>query len=85
MIKKNVVKSKCSHLNDKIFYFPDGIVSLPSGHKNLNQIDDFKKEKDQKIKKHFWEEKEVLFNMEKKPTEKHPKTLLLPPDPGVLS
>ena len=43
MIKKTVVKTKFSQLNSKRFYFPDGIVSLPFGHKNLKQIDDFKK------------------------------------------
>ena len=35
MIKKTVVKTKFSQLNNKRFYFPDGIVSLPFGHKNL--------------------------------------------------
>ena len=32
MIKKTVVKNKFSHLNDKRFYFPDGIVSPPFGN-----------------------------------------------------
>ena len=45
MMKKTVMKIKFSQLNDKRFYFPDGIVSLPFGHKNLKHIDDFKKEK----------------------------------------
>ena len=54
MIKKTVVKTKFSQLNDKRFYFPDGIVSLPFGHKNSKQIDDFKKEK---IEKYFWGKK----------------------------
>ena len=35
MIKKTNVKTKFSQLNDKRFYFPDGIVSLPFGHKNF--------------------------------------------------
>ena len=43
MIKKTVVKTKFSQLKNKRFYFPDGIASLPFGHKNLKQIDDFKK------------------------------------------
>ena len=59
------MKTKFSQLNDKRFYFPDGIVSLPFGHKNLKQIDDFKKEKCQKIEQYFWEEKEALLKMEK--------------------
>ena len=45
MMKKTVVKTKFSQSNDNRFYLPDGIVSLPFGHKNLKQIDDFKKEK----------------------------------------
>ena len=65
MVKKIVIKNKFPQLNDKRFYFPEVIVSLPFGHKNLKEIDDFKKEKGQKIEKYFWEEKEVLFNMEK--------------------
>lgn len=52
-----VKKTKFSQLNDKRFYFPDGILSLPYGHKSLKEIDDFKKEKGQKIEKYFWEEK----------------------------
>ena len=65
MVKKTVIKNKFSQFNDKRFYFADGIVSLLFGHKNLKEIDEFKEEKGQKIKKYFWEEKEVLFNMEK--------------------
>ena len=53
MIKKTVVKTK----NNKRFYFPDGIIFLPFGHRNLKQIYNFKKEKVQKIEKYFWEEK----------------------------
>lgn len=66
MVKKTVVKAKFSQLNDKRLYFPDGLVSFPFGHPYLKEIDDFKKEKDQKIEKYFWEEKEQLLKMEKK-------------------
>ena len=57
MVKKTVTKTKFSQLNDKRFYFPDGVVSLPYGHHNLKEIEDFKKEKGQKIENYFWEEK----------------------------
>ena len=57
MVKKTVIKNKFSQLNDKSFYFPDGIVSLRFDQKNLKEIDGFKKEKGQKIEKYFWEEK----------------------------
>ena len=42
MIKKTVVKTKFFQLNNKRFYFPDGIVSLQFVPKNLKKIDDFK-------------------------------------------
>ena len=57
MVKKTVQKTKLSQLNDKRFYFPDGIVSIPYGHQNLNEIVDFEKEKGQKMEKYFWKEK----------------------------
>ena len=76
MVKKTVIKNKFSQLNDKRFYFPDGIVSLPFGHKNLKEIDDFKKQKGQKIEKYFWEEKEALFNMEIKVLKNPPRLYL---------
>ena len=41
MVKETVQKTKFSQLNDKRFYFPDGIVSLPYSHQNLKEIDDF--------------------------------------------
>ena len=44
MVKKTVVKTKFSQLNDKRFYFP-------FDHKNLKEIDDFKQEKGQKTEK----------------------------------
>ena len=76
MVKKTVVKTKFSQLNDKRFYFPDGIVSLPFGHKNLKEIDEFKQEKGQKIEKHFYEEKKVLFGIEKKALKNSPRLYL---------
>ena len=66
MMKKTAQKTKFSQLNDKRFYFPNGIASLPYGHQNLKEIDDFKKEKWQKIEKYFWKEKEQLLNTEKR-------------------
>ena len=59
-----------------MFYFPDGIASLPFGHKNLTQGDNLKKEKGKKIEKYFWEEKEVLFNMEKDALKNTPRLYL---------
>ena len=61
------------------------IVSLIFGYKNIKEIGNFKQEKGQKIEKYFWEEKEVLLNMEKKSAQKHPQTLLVPPNPNVVT
>ena len=47
MVKKTVAKTKFSQLNNKRFYFLDGVVSLPFGLKKFLKIDDFKKEKGQ--------------------------------------
>ena len=65
MVTTTVVKRKFSQINDKSFYFPNGILSLPSGHSSLKEISDFKTEKGQKIEKYIWEEKEKLLDMEK--------------------
>ena len=66
MVKTTVSKTKFSQLNDKRFYFLDGILSLPYGHQSLHEIDKFKKQKGQKIEKYIWQEKDSLFQMEKK-------------------
>ena len=60
--------------NDKRFYFPDSILSLPYGHPSLSEIDNFKRQKGQKIEKYFWEEKDNLLKMEKKALKKHTQT-----------
>ena len=78
MVKKAIMKTKFSQLNDKRFYFADGVVSLPYGHPSLKQIDKFKKEKDQKIEKYFWEQKERLLKMEKNTLKKNTKPFILP-------
>ena len=76
MVKKTSIKSKFSQLNDKRFYFPEGVVSQPFGHPNLKEIDEFKKQKGQKIEKYFWEEKEYLFNLELKALKNHHRLYL---------
>ena len=45
MVTKNIVKTNFSQLNDKRFYFPNSILSLPFGHPSLKQLDEFKNEK----------------------------------------
>ena len=53
MVKRTSIKSKFSQLNDKRFYFPEGVISLPFGLPNLKEIDEFKKQKRQKIENYF--------------------------------
>ena len=59
------VMTKFSQINDKRFYFPNGILSLPFGHLCLKEIDEYKKSKGQRIEKYFWAEKENLLELEK--------------------
>ena len=56
MVKKAEIKTEFSQLNDKRFYFSNGIISLPCGHPSVKEIDYFEKEKGQKIEIYFWEE-----------------------------
>ena len=64
--KKTVTKSKFSQINDKRFYFPDGIFSLPFHHPILKELNEFKEEKGQRIEKYFWQEKEKFLEIERK-------------------
>ena len=77
MVKTNVTKTKFSQLNDKRFYFPDDVLSLPYSHIALKEIDEFKIQKGQKIEKCFWQKRDKLYQMEKS-FKKHTKTLSIP-------
>ena len=48
-----IKKNKFLQLNNKRFYFPNAAVSVPFGHFSLNQINQYKKEKDGKLKNTF--------------------------------
>ena len=65
MTTHKIKKSKFSQLNDKRFYFPNAIVSLPFGHLVLCEIDKYKKDKGRRTEKYFWTEKEKLLELEK--------------------
>ena len=43
MIMTSINKVKFASLNDKRYYFSDGIVSLPFGHPSLREITEYKK------------------------------------------
>ena len=57
--------NKFSQLNDKRFYLPNAIISLPFGHPLLEEIEKSKEDKGGKIKKYFWKEKETVLKLEK--------------------
>ena len=57
MTTHEIIKSKFLQLNDKRFYFPNAIVSLPFGHSALNELDKFKKNKGQRIKNYFLQDR----------------------------
>ena len=67
-----IKKQKFSQVNNKWFYFPNAIISLPFGHLTLKKIDEYKKDKGWKIeKKKNWKEKEALLKLEKDALKKN--------------
>ena len=63
MIMTSCNKVKFAKLNDKRYYFSDGIVSLPFGHPSLNEIREYKKSLEA-IHKVIEKEKNKLLNEE---------------------
>ena len=59
MILEEIEKSKFAQINDKRYYFSDGIVSLPFSHLYLHEIVQFKRDKKQKIELFLQEEKQT--------------------------
>ena len=76
MVMSTVTKNKFSQLNDKRFYIPNGIVSLPFHHTCLAKINELKQKKEQKIKKYFLEEKGDLIRLENEALRFHPRLYL---------
>ena len=65
IILETVEKSKFAQINDKRYYFEDGIISLPFSHPYLNEIIQYKEQKKQRIENWIQDEKENLLKMEK--------------------
>ena len=65
MTMHKINKTKFSQLNDKRFYFPSAIVSLPFGHIALKQLDRYKKKKGQKVESYFMKKGDKLLELEK--------------------
>lgn len=62
---EQIEESWFSQINDKRYYFSDGIVSLPFSHPFLHKINQFKKDKNKKTKDFLLEEKDKLLRIEK--------------------
>ena len=73
MTTHKAIKTTFSQLNDKRFYFPNAIISLPFGHNSLIKLDTFKRNKGQRIEWYFLKEKEKLLELGKKTLEKCPR------------
>ena len=65
MILESVENSKFAQINDKRYYFEDGIISLPFSHPYLNEISKYKQNKEQKVENWIRDEKNNLLKMEK--------------------
>ena len=63
MKMKTVAKVKFARLNDKRYYFSDGIISLPFGHPLLTKVREYKKQLT-KIHEQIEKEKETILKYE---------------------
>ena len=70
MILEEIEKSKLAQINDKRYYFSDGIVALPFSHPYLLEIFQFKRDKKQKTESFLQEEKHKLIQMVKSVVKK---------------
>ena len=65
IVLKEIEKSKSSQINDKRYYFSDGIASLTFSHPVLMDINKFKRDEQQKIESFLLAEKHRLIQMKK--------------------
>ena len=77
MTTHRIVKSKFSQLNNKRFYFPNAIISLPFGHVALNELDELKRNKGQGIEDYFLQCRNNLLELEKKALKNCPRLNIL--------
>ena len=77
MSLQEVKKSKFVQINDKSYYFSDGIVSLPFSHPILNETVQYKDKKKERIENYIMFEKQNLLNMEKRALLKNHRISLL--------
>ena len=63
MKMKTITKCKFARINDKRYYFSDGIVSLPFGHPLLDEVRKYKKQFN-KIHEKIEQEKDIILKYE---------------------
>ena len=76
MQMKSVIKVQFGQLNDKRFYFSNGLISLPFGHPYLEELRK-EKHKYRAIHKIIQEKKYDFLKEESKVLEKHPRLNVL--------
>ena len=76
MQKKTSLKTKFSQFNDKIFYFSNGITSLPLSHPYLKELVEYKKKMGQGIERYFWNKKETLLDIKNKARQQNERLAL---------
>ena len=72
----SVGKVKFARLNDKRYYFPDGIVSFPFGHPFLEELREYKKSLTE-IHKSIEKEKNKLLKYENEVVNSHQRLRIL--------
>ena len=79
MLPEEIKKSKFAQINNRRYYFSNGIVSLPFAHPYLKSISERKqkKPKKQKIKKYLLDKKNGLLRVEKQTLLKNERLSLL--------
>ena len=60
-----IEKNKFSQINDKKFYFPNAIVSLPFSHCTLKELYKYKKKKGSKTESYFFKKRQKLLDLER--------------------
>ena len=76
MIMTSVGKVKFARLNDKRYYFSDGIVSFPFGHPLLEELREYKKSLTE-IHKSIEKEKNKLLKYENEVVNSHQRLRIL--------
>ena len=61
IILETIEKCKFAQMNDKRYYFEDGIISLPFYHPYLNEINEQKQIKKKRLKTGFLKKKKIKY------------------------